>query len=127
MKEREFETGRMDDNNQSPEASRGPVNGEVEVIPSRSQRHTTTSVREGGEKPSKEKLKEEKPTSDKKTPWWATTAFWIFRKSIAPIIMIIMLLAGLYIGYTIVGGQSGSDVFKFETWKHMWDLVFADV
>lgn len=129
MKESKFETARLDENNQSTESSRERVNeeGEGEVLLTRSQRHKVTPASDEGDKPSKAKLTAEKPTSDNKTPWWATTAFWIVRKCIAPVIMIIMLVIGLYIGYTVVGGQSDLDVFKFETWKHMWDLIFADV
>lgn len=62
----------------------------------------------------------------KKSPFWARALLWILRKSIAPIIMIIMLVAGLYIGYVILGGQPKEDVFQFSTWKHMWDLIFAE-
>lgn len=54
------------------------------------------------------------------------TVFWILRKLIAPIIMIIMLAAGLYIGYVVIADQPSDEVFKFETWKHLWDLIFAD-
>lgn len=71
-----------------------------------------------------ETLREEKQR--KKLPWWISTIFWIFRKSIAPIIMIIMLLAGLYIGYVVIGDQPKEDVLQWSTWKHLWDLIFAD-
>lgn len=54
------------------------------------------------------------------------TVFWLLRKLIAPIIMVIMLAVGLYIGYAVVAGQPSDEVFKFETWKHLWDLIFAD-
>ena len=59
-------------------------------------------------------------------PIWVRSIFWLLRKSIAPIIMIIMLMAGLYIGYVVMGGQSSEDVFEFSTYKHMWDLIFAE-
>lgn len=54
------------------------------------------------------------------------TIFWMLRKLIAPIIMIIMLAAGLYVGYVVIADQPSDEVFKFETWKHLWDLIFAD-
>jgi len=62
----------------------------------------------------------------KKAPLWVRMLFWIFRKSIAPLIMIVMLLAGLYIGYVIMGDQPKEDAFKFSTYKHLWDLIFAE-
>ncbi|URN96069.1 MAG: DNA-directed RNA polymerase subunit beta [Candidatus Pristimantibacillus lignocellulolyticus] len=67
-----------------------------------------------------------KEVSTKKLPWWASSTFWILRKCIAPIIMIVMLVVGLYIGYVVVGGQPKGEVFQWSTWKHLWDLVFAD-
>ncbi|ANY70689.1 hypothetical protein BBD42_11010 [Paenibacillus sp. BIHB 4019] len=51
---------------------------------------------------------------------------WILRRSIVPCIMVIMLIAGLYIGYTVLGKQSGDDVFQWSTWQHVYDLVFSD-
>jgi DNA-directed RNA polymerase subunit beta. len=56
----------------------------------------------------------------------ARITFWILRKSIVPVIMVIMLIAGLYVGYVVVGKQPGSDVFEWSTWQHMYDLVFSD-
>jgi len=52
--------------------------------------------------------------------------FWLLRKSIVPIIMIIMLVAGLYIGYTILGDQPKEEVFQWPTWRHLYDLIFAE-
>ncbi|CAM4475960.1 hypothetical protein FHS16_004684 [Paenibacillus endophyticus] len=51
---------------------------------------------------------------------------WILRKSIVPVIMIIMLVAGLYIGYVVVGKQAEADVFSWATWQHLYDLIFAE-
>lgn len=51
---------------------------------------------------------------------------WILRKSIVPILCVGCLLAGLYIGFTVVGKAPGDEVFQWETWKHMYDLVFQD-
>lgn len=56
----------------------------------------------------------------------ARVTLWLLRKSIVPLIMVIMLVAGLYAGYTIVGKGEASDVFHWSTWKHMYDLVFSD-
>lgn len=50
----------------------------------------------------------------------------ILRKGIVPIIMVIMLVAGLYIGYAVVGKQPEGEVFSWATWRHLYDLVFAE-
>ncbi|HIW34375.1 MAG TPA: DNA-directed RNA polymerase subunit beta [Candidatus Paenibacillus intestinavium] len=92
------------------------------MLLSRSDKHK--SVAQSAEEEAPVKVKEEATT--KKIPWWASSIFWIVRKCIAPIIMIAMLLAGLYIGYVIVGGQPKEDVFQWSTWQHMWDLIFAE-
>ena|SRR5690606_12780655 len=71
-----------------------------------------------------EKLAVDAPV--RRYPLWARTLLWILRKSIAPLIMIVMLLAGLYIGYVIMGDQPKEEAFKFSTYKHLWDLIFAE-
>ncbi|WP_256759167.1 DNA-directed RNA polymerase subunit beta [Cohnella sp. WQ 127256] len=45
---------------------------------------------------------------------------------IIPVLCIIALIVGLAIGYVILGDKPLSDVFDFNTWKHMYDLVFAE-
>ncbi|WP_341279897.1 DNA-directed RNA polymerase subunit beta [Paenibacillus sp. FSL H8-0537] len=62
----------------------------------------------------------------KKRPLVLRIILWILRRSIVPCIMVIMLIAGLYIGYTVLGKQSGDDVFEWSTWQHVYDLVFSD-
>lgn len=54
------------------------------------------------------------------------TLLWILRKSIVPLIMVVMLAAGLYVGYTVVGNGASGDVYHWSTWKHLYDLVFSD-
>jgi len=51
---------------------------------------------------------------------------WLLRKSIVPLLCLIAVVGGLYLGFTVVGKQPGSEVFEWSTWKHMYDLVFAD-
>jgi hypothetical protein len=87
---------------------------------------TTRSNRYRNSEQVKAVVDDELFVESKKFPLWLRILFWVFRKSLAPIIMIVMLLAGLYIGYVIVGGQPKEDVFELSTWKHMWDLIFAD-
>ncbi len=77
----------------------------------------------------KSRTKETWPEEDeeeKRFPTWARVAFWLFRKSIVPVIMVVMLLAGLYIGYVYLGKSSKDDVFEWSTWQHLYDLIFAE-
>lgn len=48
----------------------------------------------------------------------------IFRILFVPALCLAALAIGLTIGYSTMGGGDASDVFKFETWKHLYDLVF---
>jgi hypothetical protein len=53
--------------------------------------------------------------------------FWVsFKLLIIPILCIAALVVGLAIGYVVLGDRPLSGVFDSETWKHMYDLVFAD-
>jgi len=51
------------------------------------------------------------------------TTFKIF---IIPVLCVIALILGMAVGYHILGGRPVSEVFELDTWKHMYDLVFAD-
>lgn len=51
---------------------------------------------------------------------------WVLRKSVVPLLLLVALLGGLYIGYTKLGSGSGDEVFEWSTWKHMYDLVFSN-
>ncbi|QYR22086.1 DNA-directed RNA polymerase subunit beta [Paenibacillus sp. sptzw28] len=51
---------------------------------------------------------------------------WMLRKSVVPLLCIVAVLGGMYIGYSIIGKRPAADVFHWATWKHMYDLVFAD-
>ncbi|WP_313731474.1 DNA-directed RNA polymerase subunit beta [Cohnella nanjingensis] len=42
-----------------------------------------------------------------------------------PVLCVAALIAGLAIGYVVLGKQQWSDVFDWNTWRHMYDLVFA--
>jgi hypothetical protein len=64
----------------------------------------------------------------KKLPKGVTRTFSItyriFRILFIPALCLAALVVGLTIGYSTIGGGDASDVFKFETWKHLYDLVF---
>lgn len=79
-----------------------------------------------GNKRAKESWPEEDGEEKRSMPTWAKVAFWLFRKSIVPVIMIVMLIAGLYIGYVYLGKASKDDVFEWSTWQHLYNLIFAE-
>jgi len=81
-------------------------------------KQTQRKAKGGG---AKKKAKEKTPASA-----GVRVLLWILRKSIVPLIMVIMLAAGLYIGYVVIGKSPEQDVFEWSTWKHLYDLVFAE-
>ncbi|CAM4371153.1 DNA-directed RNA polymerase subunit beta [Paenibacillus alkaliterrae] len=62
----------------------------------------------------------------KQRPEGVKMLLWFLRKSIVPLIMLIMLITGLYVGYVVVGKGPEDDVFSWSTWQHLYDLVFAE-
>lgn len=59
-------------------------------------------------------------------PFIVRFIWWLIRKSLVPIIMVAMLVAGLYIGYSLIGNQPKEEVFEWPTWRHLYDLIFAE-
>jgi hypothetical protein len=45
---------------------------------------------------------------------------------VIPVLCIAALIVGLAVGYVVLGNKPLSDVFDSGTWKHMYDLVFAE-
>ncbi len=60
-----------------------------------------------------------------KLPPWLRITLRILRFLIVPVACVIALYVGLYVGYVTLGDQSAGDIWKLETWKHVYDLVFA--
>lgn len=42
-----------------------------------------------------------------------------------PAVLLFSFFLGMTVGYTLLGKESLGDVFRWATWKHVWDLVFA--
>ena len=59
-------------------------------------------------------------------PRWARITLKILRLLLVPALCVIALIGGLIVGYVYIGDQDMSDVWKFETWKHVFDLMFAE-
>ena len=50
----------------------------------------------------------------------------IFRFLLFPALLVFGILFGMYVGYVEFGDGRPDDVFRWETWKHVLDLVFAE-
>lgn len=50
----------------------------------------------------------------------------VIKYLVIPFLCLFALFGGLIIGYVYIGNQDMADVFKWDTWKHVYDLVFAD-
>lgn len=66
------------------------------------------------------------PKSRKKLPKWARITLKISKYLIVPVLCIFAILGGMIIGYVTIGKQDLSDVFQFDTWRHLYDLVFKE-
>ncbi|NBD26742.1 DNA-directed RNA polymerase subunit beta [Paenibacillus glycinis] len=85
------------------------------------------AVRGTGKRPTRESSAAKEKTNVRKKRHPAVRALrWTLLKSIVPILCVLAILGGMYIGYAVVGKQPGGDILKIETWKHMYDLIFAD-
>ncbi len=68
-----------------------------------------------------------KPRPKRSTGRAVRDAVWFSAKILAiPVLCLTALIVGLAIGYTVLGDRELAEVFDWKTWKHMWDLVFAD-
>lgn len=70
-------------------------------------------------------MPDQNPRKVQSRPSWARILWIIIKNLFVPVLCIGGLIFGLLIGYTYVGGQPASEVFMIETWKHLYDLVFA--
>lgn len=71
------------------------------------------------------KEKEKPGTKKKLRPRWVWMLLWLLRMLIVPVLSVCALLVGLWIGYSYIGGAEAADIWKWSTWKHLFDLVFA--
>ncbi|EFM09051.1 hypothetical protein PaecuDRAFT_4054 [Paenibacillus curdlanolyticus YK9] len=66
--------------------------------------------------------KKRKSKSKPKRKAWVTLLRW----TVVPILLFWSIIAGLYVGYSVLGKQPGGEVFQVETWKHLYDLIFSN-
>ncbi|NSL52048.1 DNA-directed RNA polymerase subunit beta [Calidifontibacillus erzurumensis] len=69
------------------------------------------------EKQNTKKEAEEKPIKIRLIPIW-------LRFVIVAILLVLSLVAGLMVGYGVIGDGQAIDALKISTWKHLYDLVF---
>ncbi|GIO01406.1 DNA-directed RNA polymerase subunit beta [Brevibacillus laterosporus] len=50
----------------------------------------------------------------------------LVKVSMVPILLFISLAIGLAIGFSVVGKMPLSQAFQFETYKHIYDLMFSN-
>lgn len=69
----------------------------------------------------KEEQVEEEPQNQK---WVQIRLLPIWLRIILLLLLTIFtIILGAYIGYSVVGDGSGSDLFKKETWTHITDII----
>ncbi|TDF93527.1 DNA-directed RNA polymerase subunit beta [Paenibacillus piri] len=52
---------------------------------------------------------------------------WVIAQWVGiPFLCIAALAAGLVIGYVYIGKRPMEEVYDIETWRHIYDLVFAE-
>lgn len=59
-------------------------------------------------------------------PIWLQIIWMVLRSLFVPVLLAAALIIGLMIGYAVIGKQPVSDVFQWNTWKHLYDLVFSN-
>lgn len=52
--------------------------------------------------------------------------FTVAKIVLVPLLLFFSLVIGLMIGYGVVGHKPASEVLDLGTYKHMWDLLFAE-
>ncbi|WP_010278961.1 DNA-directed RNA polymerase subunit beta [Paenibacillus senegalensis] len=67
------------------------------------------------------KKRKKKSKKKKRKPIWRVLRFFL-----VPFLCLAALFGGLVIGYVYLGEQPLSDVWNIDTWKHVFDLVFAN-
>ncbi|WII37263.1 DNA-directed RNA polymerase subunit beta [Paenibacillus thiaminolyticus] len=90
-----------------------PAHGAAERTAARKpQRRNTTEKTEG----------QSNGTAKKKS---RSSVKWLVRLVIVPLTCVLTLIAGLITGYVVVGKGTVAEALNFDTWRHLFQLVFA--
>ncbi|MGG1519807.1 DNA-directed RNA polymerase subunit beta [Paenibacillus oryzisoli] len=73
------------------------------------------------DKPAQAERKKKKPR-----PRWQHILWIIFKIVRIPVLCVLAVYIGLYIGYTKLGHQPSGEILHISTWRHLYDLVFAN-
>ncbi|GLI08673.1 hypothetical protein YDYSG_47050 [Paenibacillus tyrfis] len=57
---------------------------------------------------------------------WKKAVFTFLKWTWIPFTGIVALLVGLAVGYVYIGKQDIHEVLNLNTWRHAFDLIFAD-
>lgn len=79
-------------------------------------------------KPTQPKAKS-KPSAKKakaSSPRWVKITRRVLVYAGIPLLFLVCLYIGLYIGYVKLGEQPAGEIWQWSTWRHMYDLVFAE-
>lgn len=69
----------------------------------------------------------DKPAPVKKPrPKWQKILWLIFKIIRIPVLAVLAIYIGLWVGYTKLGHQPSSEILHISTWRHLYDLVFAN-
>jgi len=58
-------------------------------------------------------------------PAWIRIPLILLRTLLVPFLCVTALIVGVVFGYVYMGGRDSSDVWNMETWRHLFELVFA--
>ena len=100
--------------------------GLLGAVPRKGEAHIGDDRQQKQEKKGKDKAAEAEAGERKRRHPALRGLFWTLRKGIVPAVCVVALIGGMYIGYSVLGKRPGGDVFQWDTWKHMYDLVFAE-
>ncbi|OCT13128.1 hypothetical protein A8709_20490 [Paenibacillus pectinilyticus] len=70
----------------------------------------------------------DKPAPVKKTPRpkWQKIVWLIIKIIRIPVLSVLAIYIGLWVGYTKLGHQPSSEILHISTWRHLYDLVFGN-
>ncbi|MNI01241.1 DNA-directed RNA polymerase subunit beta [compost metagenome] len=69
--------------------------------------------------------KENKPKEKRKRGKGLAITLLILKWIRVPFLCLVALAVGLWLGYAKLGKQPVADMWQLDTWKHLYDLVFA--
>lgn len=78
------------------------------------------------EKPESTQTNTPKKTAKRVRATWLVIVLAILKFLRVPFLCVVAAALGLWIGYAKLGGQPVSEMLHKSTWKHLYDLVFAN-